>query len=70
MTQAQPQPPWVRCPGEISSWAGWKQGAGYTWMLSVFMPFWRAADAAQRETYLAQWPPPGDDWRWWIAQLG
>jgi hypothetical protein len=68
MSPTEPNPPWTQYPGEASYWAGWKQGSGYVWLLSVFLPYWSSATAEQRAQYLAKWPPPDEDWRSWISE--
>jgi hypothetical protein len=61
-----PPPPWLEFPGESSVWGGWKQGPGYAWMMSFFLPFWEHASTTERDAYLAQHPVPDEDWQAWI----
>jgi hypothetical protein len=64
-----PPPPWIEFPNEAFYWGGWKQGSGEVWMLSIWIPFWLTKDSIQRAAYLTKWPPPDDEWAWWIAHF-
>jgi hypothetical protein len=67
-TTIEPNPPWIEFAGETFYWAGWKQGSGHPWMVSVFLPFLLAATPSQREVYLVKWPPLDDEWCLWVSQ--
>jgi hypothetical protein len=68
-TTTDPNPPWYEFPGEAFYWGGWKQGSGQVWMSSVFVPFWLAATPEQRKAYLTKWPPPDDEWQFWVSHF-
>lgn len=56
------QPPWVRWPGALPEWGGFRQGHGEAWYLLQFLPFWSKLDADARRGWLDRWEAPAA-WR-------
>ena len=60
-------PPWVEYPGSEPSWVGWRQGTSEAWLVKVWFPFWLALSGEERGSYLEKWPPPNDDWVFYLT---
>jgi len=63
------RPPWVYYPGRHPS--GFRQGYEEAFMYKLFRPlFWDRLTPEERADWLEEWPPPGEDWpfflEWWV----
>ncbi len=63
------RPPWHEYPGSEPSWGGWRQGTGEAWLRDVWLPFWKPLSPEGRDAYLARWPPPDDEWSYYVKFL-
>lgn len=59
-------PPWIEYPGSEPMWGGWRQGTSEAWLLESWLPFWKALAPREREEYLKIWPPPTEDWDYYL----
>ena len=57
-----PEPPWQRYPGKVPGWKGLWMGEQKKWLDDVFLPFWIALTAVQRDQYIAEWGSPDNAW--------
>ena len=62
----QINPPWIEYPDNDPTWGGWRQGVSEAWLLEVWLPFWRGLSPEERARYLQKWPPPTDDWDFYL----
>lgn len=58
-----PLPPWRQYPKSEAYWGGWRQGASEDWLINTWLPFWQGLSAEARLVYLAENPPPDEDWK-------
>jgi hypothetical protein len=56
------QPPWIRWPGALPEWSGFRQGYGEAWYLLHFQPFWSKLGPDDRLAWLDRWEAPAA-WR-------
>ena len=57
MTDTNMHPPWIEYPGNDPWWGGWRQGTSETWLLKVWLPFWKNLTAEEKDAYLLRGPP-------------
>lgn len=65
----RPAPPWLEYPGSEPTWGGWRQGYSQTWFEERWLPFWLALVEQVRAAYLADFPPPDEDWAWYAHEV-
>jgi hypothetical protein len=59
-------PPWIEYPNSEPIWSGWRQGTSENWLHENWLPFWRALSEEERRSYLQKFPPPTDDWAFYL----
>lgn len=62
-------PPWLVYPNNDPWWSGWRQGHSEEWLLKTWLPFWQQLNQEEQKTYLIQYPPPNEDWDFYLTQL-
>lgn len=68
-SDTRPLPPWLQYPGREPTWGGWRQGVSEAWFAERWLPFWRALGEQDRAAYLADFPPPDEDWSWYLREV-
>jgi hypothetical protein len=60
------KPPWIKYPNSDPVWGGWRQGVSEAWLLGTWLPFWRGLQPEERRKYLATFPPPDEEWDFYL----
>lgn len=64
---AGPVPPWVRFPGSIKDI---QEDQALDYFTKNFLPFWGPLTPEARTAYLVRNPPPNDEWRETVEEIG
>jgi hypothetical protein len=62
-------PPWIQYPNNPPYWGGWRQGYSEGWFVYIWWPFWTKLTKKERMEYLKKWPPPDEEWVFYMNEL-